>query len=278
MAISLAIASERAVISSNVRRRHSARCRGGVAARPGSASYAAETASRASSAVPSATSATASSVAGSITGSVPPPRPAVHSPPMSRPWGPRCRPVRLPWRSPCPPGVWWSLRGKSLLSLAAASGSAPSRSVQCDCAGGVPHASHGVQCKFTAMSAGFDPETGLGPRLRVAREERQWSVRELARRIGCSASLVSQIERGISVPSVGVLYALATELGTSLDHLVLGADGLRAAGLRAAGLAAEPPREAGGPAGIVQRAADPGCHRAGQRGAAGSGSPRDQTP
>ena len=31
-------------------------------------------------------------------------------------------------------------------------------------------------------------------------------------------SLISQIERGVSVPSFGVLYALATELGTSLDH------------------------------------------------------------
>ena len=74
------------------------------------------------------------------------------------------------------------------------------------------------------MSAGFDPETGLGPRLRVAREQRQLSVRELARRIGCSASLVSQIERGVSVPSVGVLYSLATELDTSLDHLLFGAE------------------------------------------------------
>ena len=74
------------------------------------------------------------------------------------------------------------------------------------------------------MSAGFDPETGLGPRLRLAREQRQLSVRELARRIGCSASLISQIERGISVPSVGVLYSLATELDTSLDHLLFGAE------------------------------------------------------
>jgi len=74
------------------------------------------------------------------------------------------------------------------------------------------------------MSAGFDPETGLGPRLRLAREQRQLSVRELARRIGCSASLVSQIERGVSVPSVGVLYSLATELDTSLDHLLFGAE------------------------------------------------------
>ncbi len=110
------------------------------------------------------------------------------------------------------------------------------------------------------MSAGFDPGTGLGPRLRVARELRELSVREMARRIGCSASLISQIERGISVPSVGVLYSLATELDTSLDHLLFGAEprrpagqapgpdapGLAASGLAASGLAA---------ADIVQRAA-----------------------
>jgi len=99
------------------------------------------------------------------------------------------------------------------------------------------------------MSAGFDPETGLGPRLRVAREQRQLSVRELARRIGCSASLISQIERGISVPSVGVLYSLATELDTSLDHLLFGAEPRRptgpAPGPDASGLVAP---------GLVQRA------------------------
>jgi transcriptional regulator with XRE-family HTH domain/mannose-6-phosphate isomerase-like protein (cupin superfamily) len=75
-----------------------------------------------------------------------------------------------------------------------------------------------------AVSADFDPGTGLGPRLRVAREGRQLSVRELARRIGCSASLISQIERGVSVPSVGVLYSLATELDSSLDYLLFGSD------------------------------------------------------
>ncbi|HTX26443.1 MAG TPA: XRE family transcriptional regulator [Streptosporangiaceae bacterium] len=74
------------------------------------------------------------------------------------------------------------------------------------------------------MPSDFDPGTGLGPRLRLAREERQLSVRELARRIGCSASLISQIERGVSVPSVGVLYCMATELGSSLDYLLFGAD------------------------------------------------------
>lgn len=73
------------------------------------------------------------------------------------------------------------------------------------------------------MAADFDPGTGLGPRLRLARESRALSVRELARRVGCSASLISQVERGVSVPSVGVLYSLASELTCSLDYLLFGA-------------------------------------------------------
>jgi transcriptional regulator with XRE-family HTH domain len=100
------------------------------------------------------------------------------------------------------------------------------------------------------MSAGFDPGTGLGPRLRVAREQRELSVRELARRIGCSASLISQIERGISVPSVGVLYSLAAELDTSLDHLLFGAGPRRPAAPAPASVASGP-----GASGIVQRGA-----------------------
>src|ERR1700730_2859561 len=65
----------------------------------------------------------------------------------------------------------------------------------------------------------FDPGTELGPRLRQVREDRGLSARELARRISCSPSLISQIERGVSAPSVGMLYALASELRTSLDFL-----------------------------------------------------------
>jgi DNA-binding XRE family transcriptional regulator/quercetin dioxygenase-like cupin family protein len=65
----------------------------------------------------------------------------------------------------------------------------------------------------------FDPGAELGPRLRQVREQRGLSARELARRIQCSPSLISQIEHGRSAPSVGMLYALATELRTSLDFL-----------------------------------------------------------
>jgi len=70
-----------------------------------------------------------------------------------------------------------------------------------------------------ARMGSFDPGLELGPRLRQVREQRGLSVRELARRTQCSPSLISQIERGRSAPSVGMLYALATELRTSLDFL-----------------------------------------------------------
>ena len=99
------------------------------------------------------------------------------------------------------------------------------------------------------MPSDFDPGTGLGPRLRLAREERRLSARELARRIGCSASLISQIERGVSVPSVGVLYSLATELGSSLDHLLFGADQPQRADQHPPAVAPSAP----GPPGSVQR-------------------------
>jgi len=114
------------------------------------------------------------------------------------------------------------------------------------------------------MAADFDPGTGLGPRLRLVRGSRLLSVRELARRVGCSASLISQIERGVSVPSVGVLYSLATELGSSLDYLLFGSgagpDGVPAADAGPT-VAAEPgqvPRGVSGPAppAIVQRGCD----------------------
>lgn len=59
----------------------------------------------------------------------------------------------------------------------------------------------------------------LGARLRQVRTARGMSVRELARRAGCSASLVSQVERGVTAPSAGVVYSLANELGISLDFL-----------------------------------------------------------
>jgi transcriptional regulator with XRE-family HTH domain len=59
----------------------------------------------------------------------------------------------------------------------------------------------------------------IGARLRAAREERKMSVRSLARSIGVSPSLISQIENGKANPSVGSLYAIVTALEISLDQL-----------------------------------------------------------
>ena len=103
------------------------------------------------------------------------------------------------------------------------------------------------------MVADFDPGTGLGPRLREVRSAGGLSVRELARRVGCSASLISQIERGVSVPSVGMLYALATELGSSLDYLLFGSGTAPAAAAVAVAAAAA---VAAPPAAVVQRGGD----------------------
>jgi transcriptional regulator with XRE-family HTH domain len=69
---------------------------------------------------------------------------------------------------------------------------------------------------------------GIGDRLRVERTRAGISQRELARRLGLSASLISQLESGLSKPSVGTLYAIVTELDLSLDSLLRGDDqGLR---------------------------------------------------
>lgn len=48
------------------------------------------------------------------------------------------------------------------------------------------------------------------------------SVRGLARYVGVSPSLVSQIERGRVMPSVGTLYSIANELGLVVDDLFTG--------------------------------------------------------
>ena len=62
-------------------------------------------------------------------------------------------------------------------------------------------------------------EDDVGPNLRAHREERQLSLRELARRLNISPSALSQIETGKSRPSVSTLYAIVSELGISLDEL-----------------------------------------------------------
>jgi transcriptional regulator with XRE-family HTH domain len=60
----------------------------------------------------------------------------------------------------------------------------------------------------------------MGDRLRAARLARGLSVRGLAERLDVSPSLISQVETGRARPSVNTLYAIASELGLSLDELL----------------------------------------------------------
>ena len=59
----------------------------------------------------------------------------------------------------------------------------------------------------------------IGPRLRAERARRDVSIRALARDIGVSPSLISQIETGKSQPSVSTLYAITSALDLPLEDL-----------------------------------------------------------
>jgi transcriptional regulator with XRE-family HTH domain len=58
---------------------------------------------------------------------------------------------------------------------------------------------------------------GIGARLATIRMRQAVKVSALAREIGVSPSLISQIERGQSRPSVSTLFALAEALNVSVD-------------------------------------------------------------
>jgi len=61
--------------------------------------------------------------------------------------------------------------------------------------------------------------SALGQRIRDERVRRGISVRGLAREVGVSASMISQIETAKSRPSVSTLYAITSALGMSIEDL-----------------------------------------------------------
>ncbi|MGZ4356832.1 MAG: helix-turn-helix domain-containing protein [Gaiellaceae bacterium] len=61
--------------------------------------------------------------------------------------------------------------------------------------------------------------SGLGERLRAQRQKKGMTVREIARRVGVSPSLVSQIERDKVNPSVSTLWSLVTVLDLQMGEL-----------------------------------------------------------
>lgn len=59
----------------------------------------------------------------------------------------------------------------------------------------------------------------IGERIRAERERRGVSLRSLARTVGLSPSLISQIETGKCRPSVSTLYAITSALGVSVEDV-----------------------------------------------------------
>lgn len=60
----------------------------------------------------------------------------------------------------------------------------------------------------------------VGGLIRRERERQGVSLRELARRVGVSPSMMSQVETGRTRPSVSTIYSIAAELGLSIDALL----------------------------------------------------------
>lgn len=63
------------------------------------------------------------------------------------------------------------------------------------------------------------PTSNMGERIRAERERQGMSLRALAREVGVSASMISQIETGKSRPSVSTLYAVTTALKLPLQDV-----------------------------------------------------------
>jgi transcriptional regulator with XRE-family HTH domain len=80
----------------------------------------------------------------------------------------------------------------------------------------------------------------IGASLRAQREKVGLTLREVARRIGVSASLISQIERDKVNPSVSTLYSLVRELGLTMGDLFAGDESVAPGAPAFSGTAAGP--------------------------------------
>lgn len=84
--------------------------------------------------------------------------------------------------------------------------------------------SPGLSTMGVLVGIDLDPMADIGTHLRAARVDRGLSLREMARRVGVSASFVSQVELGKAKPSLGTLYGFLSVLDLSLDELMPGVE------------------------------------------------------
>lgn len=74
------------------------------------------------------------------------------------------------------------------------------------------------------MPSGTTISESVGHRVRNARKAKKMTLRELARQIGCSESLISKIENGKGNPPLSTLHDLTTALSISISSLFADAD------------------------------------------------------
>src|SRR5436189_6317648 len=83
--------------------------------------------------------------------------------------------------------------------------------------GGAPLSGPGGTGLGERAPSGGDLAGDIGRRLAAHRGQRGMRVAELAREVGVTPSLISQIERGMSRPSVSTLFAIAQALDVPVD-------------------------------------------------------------
>lgn len=105
-------------------------------------------------------------------------------------------------------------------------------------------AASGAKAGAPSQAQAGAPALDLGSRLRAERLGQGMSLREMARRLGVSASALSQIETGKAQPSVNTLFDIVNLLNTSLDGLLAGTQSPRRAGQDPAGDGRDPAPEA----------------------------------
>ena len=62
-------------------------------------------------------------------------------------------------------------------------------------------------------------DTRIGARIRIERENRGWSLTDLARRSGVSRAMINKVERGEASPTASLLGRLAGAFGLTLSML-----------------------------------------------------------
>ena len=70
------------------------------------------------------------------------------------------------------------------------------------------------------MESESEVDVRVGTRIRQAREARGESLRAFADRCGVSSSMISNVERGVKSPTLGILLAIAEGLEIPLSRLV----------------------------------------------------------